>query len=117
MKKAEKEILVAFLGKTLNMPSEKVDSLFTQADPKSEEYDFAAEASKILVDADIERVKEFKTKNTEEFQKGYKKAKSEVLTAFEKEIADKHGLKSDKVGLELIDDLVASKIKTSDLEP
>ena len=36
MKKSEKEIIIAFLGKTSNMPSETVASLFTKKDDEEE---------------------------------------------------------------------------------
>lgn len=116
MKKAEKELLVGFLGKTLNMPSDKVESLFTQEDPKSDEFDFAADADKTLIAADAERVKAFKEKETKEFQSGYKKAKAEVLTDFEKQISEKFDVKSDKLGLELIEEIVTSKTKAPEIE-
>lgn len=117
MKKAEKEILVDVLGTTLNLPADKVESLFTQTDPKSDEFEFATEAKKTILDANIERVKTFKEKETEEFQKGFKKAKKEERSALEKEIKDKFpDVKSEKIGLELIEDIITSKTKAPELE-
>lgn len=117
MNKAEKEFLADVFGTTLNMPAEKVESLFTQKDPKSDEFDLATDAKKLVLDANVERVKGFKDKQDTEFKNGFKKAKAEERSTFEKEIKEKYSeLKSDKVGLELIDDLVSLKAKAPEIE-
>jgi hypothetical protein len=117
MNKAEKEFLAEVFGTTLNMPADKVESLFTQTDPKSDVFDLTPEAKKTVLDTNVERVKTFKLKETDEFQKGYKKAKAEERTVFEKEIKDAFAdVKSDKIGLELINEIVASKSKAPEFD-
>lgn len=113
MKKAEKEILTAFLGKTLNLPVETVASLFEK---NGDEEDLKADAGKILEDADASRVQSFKEKEKTLFDNGYKKAQVEVLSKLEKEILDKFEVKSDKKGIELIEEIVTAKTKLPDLD-
>ncbi|MCA9497105.1 MAG: hypothetical protein KC589_09240 [Nanoarchaeota archaeon] len=48
----------------------------------------------------------------ERFDNGYAKAKQEVLSDFEKSVRDKFSFSSDKKGVDLISELVSSKLKS-----
>lgn len=113
MKASEKKIITAFLDKTLNMSAETVASLFEK---NGDEEDLKENAGEILEKEDAERVKTLKGDSKTIFDNGYKKAQVEVLSKFEKEIADKFEFKSDKKGIELIDEIVAAKTKLPDLD-
>lgn len=115
MKKAEKEILIAFLGKTSNMPSETVASLFTKTEDGKEE-DLSDKALDILLKDHADHVQAIKDKEKTMFDNGYKKAQVEVLSKLEKEISDKFEVKSDKKGIELIEEIVTAKTKVPELD-
>lgn len=107
-----KELLNGFLGKTLNMPAEKVASLF------NEDGTVKDNALNDILALDTMRVHTFKSEATSEFDNGYKKAQREVLEVREKEIREKFGVTSNKKGLELIDEIVTTKAgQTVALEP
>lgn len=65
----------------------------------------------ILLQADVDRVQKLKPDTKSVFQDGYKKAKSEVLTDFEKEFIEKTGFKSEKKGIDLILEYAANASK------
>lgn len=107
-----KDLLNGFLGKTLNMPAEKVASLFNEDGTVKD-----TSLNEILA-LDTTRVQTFKSEATSEFDNGYKKAQREVLELREKEIREKFGINSNKKGLELIDEIVTAKAgQTVALEP
>jgi len=93
-----KKKILEFLAKTLNMPAEEVTDLYNTGD----ENDISEDAYKTLLEKDKERVKELR-------DKGYSKATKEQRSAYEKEIKEAYKLESDKVGLELISELVETK--------
>jgi hypothetical protein len=64
-----------------------------------------------LLDEDAKRVEAIKKSvdTKPAFQDGFKKAQGEILTKFEKDLKEKFGLESDKMGLELVEELVSKK--------
>ena len=64
-----------------------------------------------LLDEDAKRVEAIKKSvdTKPAFQDGFKKAKSEVFKDSEKDLKEKFGLESDKMGLELVEELVSKK--------
>jgi hypothetical protein len=106
-----KEFLSAFLGKTLNLPADKVASLLND-----EGTELKPEALDTLLAADATRVQAFKTENQTYFDNGVKKATKEVLTDFEKAVKEQYGITSDKKGTELIADLIAAKTNAGSLD-
>lgn len=114
MKKTEKETLIAFLGKTSNMPAETVASLFTKNEDGTE--DLNDKALDILLKDHADAVQAAKDKEKTMFDNGYKKAQVEVLSKLEKEISDKFEVKSDKKGIELIEEIVTVKTKVPELD-
>lgn len=117
MNKAEKTILQAFFGKTLNLTAEDVAPIF---ETKGDDEELKADALNFLLGHDVTRIKAIKdevaTSEKTGFDKGYKKAQAEVLPNLEKKIKEKFALDSDKQGLELIDELVAAKANANVLE-
>lgn len=117
MNKAEKTILQAFFGKTLNLTAEDVAPIFEE---KGDDFELKENALPFLLGHDATRIKTFKdevaTSEKNGFDKGYKKSQAEVLPGLEKKIKDKFSFDSDKQGLELIEELVAAKANANVLE-
>lgn len=117
MNKSEKEILVQFFGKTLNLTAEDVAPIFEE---KGDDHELKQDALKTLLTFDADRVKTIKGDvskiEKDQFDKGYKKAQAEILPKFEKQIKEKFSFDSDKQGLELFEELITSKTKAPELE-
>lgn len=96
-----KALLVALLSATYKMDEAAVASLI------KEDGTVTDTALQELLDKDKTRVAELS--KDKGFNDGYKKAQSEVLSKFEKELKDKYGVGSDKKGLELIADIITEK--------
>jgi hypothetical protein len=108
-----KEFLAAFLGKTLNIPADKVASLLNE-----DETEVKDTALNELLALDAARVKSYKDKEAEVFDNGYKKAQKEVMGQREKEIKEKFGITSEKQGLDLIAEIITAEAgKKAELEP
>lgn len=101
----EKELLTGFLSKTLNIDTTGVTSLY------NDDGSLKDDALDTLLAKDVERVNKLKPDTKSIFQDGYKKAKSEVLTDFEKEFLEKTSYKSDKKGIDLILEYAANASK------
>lgn len=109
------EILIKFASKTFGMTEQQVAELV-----KTDEGELKSDALKILLDEDKKRIEARKAKETEMFDNGYSKAKSEVLSGFEKEVKTQFGLDSDSKGLDLISEVIENKAKpgkTAELTP
>lgn len=100
----EKEILSAFLSKTLNLDESGVASLYNE-----DGTELKADALETLLKHDVERVGKLKPDTKKFFDDGYKKAQSEALTKIEKEFQEKTGFKSEKKGVELFIEYAAQK--------
>lgn len=96
-----KEFLSTFLGKTYNLPEEKVAELLN-----SEGTEVKPEAIETLLQLDVAKVAKIKSEN---FENGLKKATKEVMTDFEKKVKEKYGITSEKQGDELIEEIVKAK--------
>lgn len=65
-----------------------------------------------ITEADKARIKKLNEQSgKDKFQEGYKKAKAEVLTAAETALKEQYGIESDKTGSELVEEIVAAKLK------
>lgn len=99
----EKEILSAFLGATLNLPTDKIAELLYK---KSDEGTLTDEIQDGVLDAlknlDKERVSKLKPDTKQFFDNGYKKAQAEVSANWEKLIREKTGIDADLTGEELL---------------
>lgn len=99
------KILMGVLAKTLNIGDGEISELLKDGENITE-----SEVTKKILDLDKVRVSKLKSgSDTEKFQEGYKKAKGEVLTEFEKKVKEAFGVESDKTGTDLITDIVSQK--------
>lgn len=105
-----KELLLGFLGKTLNMPDESVaEKLFKKSDDGKILDELDENALQTLLDLDANRVKTLRESiNTKEFfDNGYGKGKKEALELLEKQIREQFKVDSTRQGLDLINDVIA----------
>lgn len=97
-----KIFLLAFLKATLGMDETEASKLFKEDDGSP--VDGALE---ILKSKDVERIKVLKDASTTAHDKGYSKAKGEVLTQLEADLKTKHGITSEKKGIELVEEIIS----------
>ena len=105
-----KTIITGLLSKAYNFDNGKIAELFKDGETELSEQQQTEILNKIL-EIDAQRVENIKKSvdKKDAFQDGFKKAKSEVLTDFEKGLKEKFGIESDKTGLELVDEVVSKK--------
>jgi hypothetical protein len=113
------EKLKALAVKVFGMTDEEAQSLITKTDDGQEVL--AENFVELLAEKDKKRLERITTdhKNqlTEIHDKGYKKAQKEVLSTFEQQVKEKYGYSTEKMGIDLIDDLVAlNKGKGGDVD-
>ncbi len=111
MTKEEINFVTDFVSKTIGTPASEAASLLFDIKAEDESGVLKATALTSLLDKDKARVQTFKDEATQAHDKGFKKAQSEALTKFESDLKAKHGITSDKQGLDLIDFVVTEKIK------
>lgn len=91
-----KDIILGFLGKTLNMPVEQIaELLYQKSDDGKTTDEPAADALAQLLALDAERVNKLKPNTKEFFDNGYKKAESEISAKWEKLLREKFGVDTD----------------------
>lgn len=105
-----KTIITGLLSKAYNFDNGKIAELFKDGETELSEQQQTEILNKIL-EIDAQRVENIKKSvdKKDAFQDGFKKAKSEVLTDFEKGLKEKFGVESDKTGLELVEEVVSKK--------
>lgn len=104
-----KKLFQSFAKKTLGLKDDDFAALFEADDkPKSDALD-------VLMNKDAERVGTFKEKETASFNNGFNKAKAEVLGEFETSFKDEFKFQSDKKGLELVKDFVATQVDAKNI--
>ena len=105
-----KTIITGLLSKAYNFDNGKIAELFKDGETELSEEQQTGILNKIL-EIDAQRVENIKKSvdKKDAFQDGFKKAKSEVLTDFEKGLKEKFGIESDKTGLELVEEVVSKK--------
>ncbi len=97
----EKEVLHGLLTQAYGFNEEGVASLYNE-----DKTELAADAIEKLLEADRNRIAKLKPDEKKIRDEVYGRATREVRESFEKQIREKYQLKSDKQGVELIDDLV-----------
>lgn len=108
-----KNLLTEFVSRTLKMDATAVTSaLFEQ---EGDTLKVKPDALQFLTGKDAERIRVMSESATEKFQQGYQKAKKEERSIFEKEIRDQTGITSDAVGMDLINEVIASKTKVAEI--
>lgn len=105
-----KEFLSGVLSKTLNMDEAGVASLF------NEDGTIKDESVQTILDLDVKRIGGLKPDTKKFFDDGYKKASSEILTKRDKELSEKFGIKSDKMGIELVNEIISEQVKKSGVD-
>ena len=109
-----KTIITGLLSKAYNFDNGKIAELFKDGETELSE-DQQKEILQKLLDEDAKRVEAIKKSvdTKPAFQDGFKKAQGEILTKFEKDLKEKFGLESDKMGLELVEEVVSKKSEGS----
>lgn len=96
-----KKFLLAYLKATLGMEEAEASKLF------KDEGSPVDNALEILKQRDVDRIKTLKDAATTAHEKGYSKAKGEVLTQLETDLKTKHGITSEKKGIELVEEVIS----------
>ena len=98
-----KTIITGLLSKAYNFDNGKIAELIKDGETELSE-DQQKEILQKLLDEDAKRVEAIKKSvdTKPAFQDGFKKAQGEILKKFEKDLKEKFGLESDKMGLELV---------------
>lgn len=104
--------------KVLGMTDEEVQSLFKTDDDGNE--NLAENFAEVAAEKDRARLERIQNDHKEQLtkihDKGYQKAQKEVMPKFESEIKKKYGYDTDKIGIDLIDDIVQSNKANSDIK-
>lgn len=108
----EKEVLHGFLSKTLNMDNDGVTSLYNE-----DGSELKPEALQLLFERDQQRITALKPDTKKIQDDWYKKGQSESLKAYEKNLADSLGFKTDKKGDEFLEELKAHLTKDGPDDP
>lgn len=109
------ELLLAYLGKTLNLPSEEVaELLYKKSDDGTLTDQLNETALESLLAKDAERVQALKgSADTKQvFDNGYKKGQKEALEQLEKTVRAEFKADVDKQGIDLVKHVVAQAAKT-----
>lgn len=108
MKIDHAKLLRALLAKAYKMQDGDIDEILNSSADDAHEA-----AQTAILDKDAARITELKKpKDGQSFQDGYKKAKSEVLTQFEKDLREKYEIEDDKlIGVDLVEAVVAARSK------
>jgi hypothetical protein len=94
------KVLLEFLSKTLSLDENGVTSLFNEdGSPKDDSL-------QKFLELDAARVAKLQKGK---FDEGVKKAQKDVMSKFETDLKTKLGIESDKVGVELVEEIIASK--------
>lgn len=107
MKVNHEKLLRGLLVKAYKMTDGDIDEILNSSEDNAQDASLAT-----ILEKDAARITALKKPVTgQTFQDGYKKGKSEVLSEFEKELKEKFDIESDAQGLELVDAVVATKVK------
>lgn len=110
-----KEIFLGHLATTLNKPVEEIaELLYQKGEDGKPSDDLVENAAELLKTWDVERVKTLRATadNKKALDDQYKRGKKEALSELEDEIRKAYKLESDKMGLDLIREAVATEAKS-----
>lgn len=117
MNTQEMQSVSEYVSKITGKPTTEIASLlFTIKEDDKENGEVKADGFNELLKYDATRVQGFKDETTAAHDKGYNKAKAEIIGKFESDLKEKFALTSDKKGVELIEYLVGEKIKGQGVE-
>ena len=109
-----KDFLLEVLGKTLNMPADKVAALvFKPADDGTATDEIADTAQQAVTTALAAHISTLKGGGKVDFDKGHAAGKKEALSALEKEIKAEWGVESTAQGIDLVKDAIAKAAKAT----
>jgi len=110
------DLLTDFVGKSLNLPNEKIAEILYSDDGVTVKENALEE----LLRLDSERIKSArqlsKERESELHDKGYKKAQAETLSKFEQSLKEQFGVDTASQGLELVKDIIAKISKDTNLD-
>jgi len=98
----EKEVLTGLLSTVYQIDETGVAELYN-----SDGTELNEDALQKILEKDAQRIAANKPDTKKYFDDGYKKGQSESLSKFERDVLTKYGIKSEKKGIELIEDIVA----------
>ena len=105
------EIIESLVGKTLNLPKDKLAEILYEADGTT----IKADAVDKLAEIDAQRIKAIKDAHKEELTRmhddGYSKGKGESLSKWEKQLKEELGLQSDAKGIDLVKEAISKNTK------
>jgi len=103
-----KEQIKNLAVKVFGMTDDEAQSLFKTTDEGETLIENFAD---VLSQKDRDRIgriqDDFKGQLTDMHDKGYKKAQKEALSKFEQQVKEKYGYETDKMGIDLVDDIVS----------
>lgn len=107
MKVNHEKLLRALLAKAYKMQDGDIDEILNSSEDDGQETALTS-----ILDKDSARITALKKpKEGQTFQDGYAKGKKEVLSNFETELKEKFDIESDAQGLDLVDAVLATKVK------
>lgn len=105
------EFIESLVGKTLNLPKEKLAEILYEADGTTLKPD----AVDKLAEIDAQRIKAIKDSHKDELTRmhddGYSKGKGESLTKWEKQLKEELGLQTDAKGIDLVKEAISKAAK------
>jgi len=106
-----KTLITGFFGKTLNLTADEVATLLFE---NVDEGTIKTDALDNLLNKDTSRIQKFKDERQVYHDNGYKKAQKEALTKLETEIKDAFEISSEAKGIELIQEIVNTKVSSTE---
>lgn len=106
-----KKLITGFFGKTLNLTADEVAELIYSNSDGSE---LKPDALDVLLSKNSAKIQQFKDERQVYHDNGYKKAQKEALTKLEEQIKEAFEISSDSKGIDLIQEIVNSKISTTE---
>ena len=115
-----KDLLLGLLTKMFNKTEKEIADILFEKSEDGEDVLKEGSLNEVLNlhEAKVKKLREdYKGDKTKSFEDGYKKAEKEIMVKLEGDLKEKYGLESEKLGAELIDEVVEKFKKGSKLEP
>jgi hypothetical protein len=115
-----KDLLLGLLTKMFNKTEKEAADILFEKSEDGEESLKEGSLNEVLnlYEVKLKKLREdSKGDKTKSFEDGYKKAEKEIMVKLEGDLKEKYGLESEKLGVELIDEVVEKFKKGSKLEP
>ncbi len=115
-----KEFLLGLLTKVFNKTEKEIADILFEKSEGGEETLKEGSLNEVLelYETKLKKLRDdTKGDKTKSFEDGYKKAEKEIMVKVENDLKEKYGVESDKLGVELVDEIVEKFKKGSKLEP